>query len=255
MCRASRRGARGAHRAPHRFAPRPVLLRHEAGVDPRQCARRARGGREGRTGLRDHRHLVALVSHGRTRTCDRRIKRVAHAPLRHWGGPLAPGTARNVTRARGRAAGGARFGRRFRGNVRRTLRSGDPGAGRGRRPAGGNVRAGGVRARRDEVHLRYGGVRAHQHRVPPPRLGAWPADDGGLAARGRAHVRARGEHLRRRRIGSMASRWVGHHLRRRRDRGSRPFRGFDRRGRAGPGLRRAGAASTGIRKRAPPSSG
>ena len=57
---------------------------------------------------------------------------------------------------------------------------------------------------------------------------------------GRAHVRARGQHLRRRRIGSMAARWTGHHLRRGRDGSARPFGGFDGWGRAGPRLRRAG---------------
>ncbi len=131
----------------------------------------------------------------------------------------------------------------------------DPNSGHGRRPAGGDHRAGLLRARHDEVDLRHRLLCAAQHRLAARRLAQPAADDDRLSARRQAHICAGRRDLHCRRRGAMAARRPQAHR-----------HGF-RRGRAG-GARRSGrsrsisfrplsasARPIGMRRRAARSSG
>ncbi len=91
-----------------------------------------------------------------------------------------------------------------------------------RRPAGRTLRAGLLRARDDEEHVRHRVVRADEPRVGAPTGRRGTADDDRVDDRRRDDVRARGRDLRHRRRDPVAARRARHHRRRR---GDRPARG------------------------------
>ena len=158
-----RRAARGARAGAHRPRPRPLLLRHEARVDPRPH-RRCRS-RELAFGTVDAwlvwkltggtRHVTDLTNASRTMLLD------IHTGS--WDDELLElfGVDRGDP-ARGRPV----VGRRRRGRAARRDRSAH---GDRRRPAGGAFRPGLLRAGRVEGDVRHGHVRARQ---PRARAGA-----------------------------------------------------------------------------------
>ena len=94
----------------------------------------------------------------------RRDQRGAHAPLQHPPRRLGPRDLRPPRHPARDAARGARLRRRVRDDARRPLRPRDPDPRRRRRPAGGDGRAGLLRARDAEVDLRHRLLRGAQHR-------------------------------------------------------------------------------------------
>ena len=109
------------------------------------------------------------------------------------------------------------------------LRPPDPDRGARRRPAGGDVRPGLLRAGPGEEHLRHRRVPAAEHRLGAARLRERPADDGRLAARARraGDVRPRGLGVHRRRGRPVAARRAQGHRARRGRRGARRLASTD----------------------------
>ena len=109
------------------------------------------------------------------------------------------------------------------------VRGGGAGRRDRRRPAGGAVRPGLPAPRDGEEHLRHGQLRAPQRgeRGPGPRRRT--PDHGGLGARRRGHVRARGGRVRHRRRGAVAARRARAGRRGGRDRGHGRLAGLQRR--------------------------
>ena len=154
----------------------------------------------GELALRHRRQLARRRADRRAGARDRRLERLAHAPVRHprrspgtttccgsWRCPRAMLPAVLPSSAVWAETDPFFFGRA------------DPDRGRRGRPAGGDVRAGLLRAGRGEEHLRHGRVPARQRRRVTGRLGPRPAVDGALAAgrRRRRRLRARGLGVRR----------------------------------------------------------
>ena len=150
--------------AAHRPAARPVFLRHENRLAARPRRRRARGRRAGQARVRHGRQLPALAADRRQAARHRRDQRGAHAAARHRHRPLGRGAVQlfgvplsllpqvhdcagdfGATDPNCSAARSAILRHR-------------------RRSAGGDRRAGLLRARHDEVDLRHRLLRAAQHR-------------------------------------------------------------------------------------------
>ena len=151
--------------AAHRAPARSVFLRHEDRLAARPRRRRARRGRAGRLAFGTVDSFLLWRLTGGKRARHRRDQRGAHAAARHrqrrsWDADLCKlfGVPRVA------AAAGARLRRRFRHHRARAVRRADPHSRRGRRPAGGDGRAGLLHARHDEVDLRHRLLRAAQHR-------------------------------------------------------------------------------------------
>ncbi len=62
---------------------RSLFLRHQGGLDPRPCPRRARPRRTRRADVRHRRLLSAVAPHRRQGARDRRHQRLAHAAVQH----------------------------------------------------------------------------------------------------------------------------------------------------------------------------
>ena len=139
--RACDRVAGSAHRRPLRRAqggwprrrrsrqdrsrPRPVLLRNESRVDPRQRAQRTRPRRARRPRVRHRRRVAHLEADRRARARDRPDERLAHAPLRHPQSRVGPGFAGAPRCPRGDAPRGAAIERRHRRDRAGALRGAD----------------------------------------------------------------------------------------------------------------------------------
>ena len=93
----------------------------------------------------------------------------------------------------------------------RIVRRADPHSRHGRRPAGGDRRAGLLQARHDEIDLRHRLLRPAQHRRRARRLAQPAAHHHRLSARGQAHLCAGRRDLHRRRRGAMAARRAEDH--------------------------------------------
>ena len=153
------------------------------------------------------RQLSALAADRRPGARDRRDQRLAHHALRHpppglGRRPAAP--ARHPARA---AARGQGLQRAVRHHARRAVRRAAAGHRDRRRPAGGDRRPGLLRARHAQEHLRHRLLRPAQHR----RARGAPRSNRLLTTiayrlGGQHHLRARGQHLRRRRGGAVAAR-------------------------------------------------
>ncbi|CAA9539198.1 MAG: Glycerol kinase, partial [uncultured Thermoleophilia bacterium] len=191
--RPARAGARPRRRArPLPAEGRPaagdVLLRAEGDVDPRQRRGRARAGRGGRPGVRQHGHLADLEPdrrHGRGRVRDRPDQRQPHA----GDGPPDAGLGRRDPRDHGDPAlddaGDPLLERRVRHDQLRAA-AGPAAGGRPRRPAGGGVRPDLLRHRRREEHLRHRQLHAAEHGRGARALEERPADHRRLQDRRRA---------------------------------------------------------------------
>ena len=146
---------------------RPLLHRHQARLARREHEPRLWAGRPRRRGRARHRRLLPR------RPADRR-RRARHRRVQRLAAPCCS-TSTRATGPTSCASCSASRGRRCPRSCRRTATSArtDPDAflgldlpiaGHRRRPAGRAVRAGLLRRRRLEVHLRHRLVRAHQHR-------------------------------------------------------------------------------------------
>ena len=151
------------------------------------------------------------------RRAVRALRRAAGVPAR---GPAQQRPIRDHRSRRGRRARGP--GQRHRG-----------------RPAGRALRAGVLRAGDDQEHLRHRVVRARQPGRRAPGAGRRPADDRGVAARRRGHLRDGGLDLRDRRRDPVAARRPRHHRRRGRGRAARRERARHRRRGVRPRVHRA----------------
>ena len=206
-----------------------LLLRPEGQVDPRQRRGRPRQGGGRRPGVRQHR-LVGAVEHDRRR----RRRRARHRPhqrvAHHADEPRHADVERGHRRRHGHPAVDAARDQVVVRGVRHGSR-GRHGPGRAdrrhpRRPAGGHLRAGVLRGRHGQEHLRHRQLHAHQHGHGAGPVEERPADHGLLQDRRPAdRVRARGLDRRERLAGPVAARQPRHHLVGTRDRGA----GQDRR--------------------------
>ena len=133
------------------------------------------------------------------------------------------------------AAGGQGLCRALRHDRARAVRRLDRDSRRCRRPAGGDHRSGLLRARHAEIDLRHRLLRAAQYRAAERHLAQPASHHHRLSAGRRAHLRARGLDLRRRRRRAVAARRAQDHSRCRRHGAA----GRRRRSRTG-GLSRAG---------------
>ncbi len=141
---AEARGARAPLPRADRPGARPLLLRHQARLDPRPRPRRPRGRRPAR--LRHRRLLAALEADRRRPPRHRRHQRLPH--------PALESPQRRVGRRAARAPGhpardparGALLQRGLRRDARRAARRPGPHRRDGRRPAGGPLRPGVPRA-------------------------------------------------------------------------------------------------------------
>ena len=116
------------------------------------------------------RHLGAVEPDRRGGARHRPVQRQPDDALRHPRAGVGRRAGRPARRARRRAARGAAVERSPRRHRRRLRRpGGHPGELARRRPAGGPVRPGVLRARDVEEHLRHRVVRAHQRRARCPR--------------------------------------------------------------------------------------
>ncbi len=104
----------------------------------------------------------------------------------------------------------ARHRRRFRQHRCGLFGDCDPDRRDRRRPAGGGDRPGLLPPRHGQIDLRHRRLRADPHRGRAGRLAPPVADDAGLPARRRDRLRARRQHLHRRRRGAMAARPAAH---------------------------------------------
>ena len=215
-------------RAHHRPRARPVLLGHQARVAARPRAA-SRPDADLAFGTIDS-WLLWNLTGGRRRPRHRAVERQPHDALRHPDAGLVGRAVRPVRRAASTRSpevrpSSGRFGVTADGARRRRRRH--PGQRHRRRPAGGAVRPGLLRAGHDQEHLRHRLVRADERRRPLPRAGRRPAHHRRLdhprpGATASPHaLRARGRHLRHRRRRAVAARRPRHHRRGRRDRAAR----------------------------------
>ena len=212
-----------------------------------------------RPGARHDRRLADLEPHRRRGLHDGRHQRQPHDAVRHHAAcagtrscatcSTCPSTHLPAVAAVERAR------RRHVGPLRRAGRH--PDQRHRRRPAGGAVRPGLLRARDGQEHVRHGQLRAAQRRrrpVPPPSDGH--ADDGGLDA-GRRHggLRPGGADLLDRIGDPVAARRARDHRRRGRDRSAGRQRRRQRRGLRRAGVHRARVTLVGSRTPGARSSG
>ena len=214
--------ARPAHDRP---GARPLLLGHEAGVAAHR-GRRRRPTPDLAFGTVDS--LAAVEPDRRTRgrrARHRAVERQPHPAVRH----RDPGLVRAelvdlfgvpascLPEVRPSAGASASPPRAL------PLPAGLPVSGDPRRPAGGPVRPGVLRARDDQEHLRHGQLRADERGRPPApsrSRDCSPPWRGPASGDGR-HVRPRGRDLRDRRRGAVAARRARADRRRRRRRPAR----------------------------------
>ena len=226
LCRA-RAPPAGDPRA-HRARARSVLLRDEDRVVvTTRCVRRACRRR-----VRHDRRVVDVAAHRWNHLRHRSLQRVADHVVGHPGPTLVRHAHRPLRRRATIAPRGRPVdcGVRRDGRPRRRAR-GHPHRGAAGRSAGGVVRAGVLRARHGQEHLRHRIVRVDERRPRLPRPGRRSVDDHRLAAGRRVdHLRARRCHLRDRCRDSMAARRPRHHRRGERDRPARRVGTRQRRG-------------------------
>ena len=250
-------GGRGGRHGPvpgtDRAADLDLLVGPQARLDPRRGRHgtaSCRGPR--RPALRDHRHLADLAPDRRARRRrprDRRHERLAHDADGPRDARLGPGAARDHRRPGRDAPRDPRLVRGLRHGRRRPRGRAD--RGRPRRPARGAVRAGLLRGRPDQVHVRDRLLHAHAHGRAAGPLDPRPHHDR------RGQDRRRPGHLRARRLGrgrgladQLASRQPRHHRRRRGRRAAGPLGARQRRRRLrarvlGPVRARTGGATRG----------
>ena len=220
---AARRGPRGPGHRADRAAPRPVLLRHQAGLAGRERAEHVGPGRRGPLRDRHRRLLPDRPDDPRHLAHHRRLQRLPHAAVRPRAGDWSRRAVRPVRRADGRAARGrAQLGRARDHRPEELPRPRAPGRRDRRRPAVGAVRPDLLRRRRLQVHLRHRLVHPDQHRQRGRPLRRRAALDGRVeVARRRPDLRPRGRDLRDRRGGAVAARRTADRRLGRRDRGDR----------------------------------
>ena len=247
-----------AQKARSRPAPGSCSIRISRRPRSRGCSIIVDGARAPRkpAGWHSARSTVSCCGGSPAARCTRPTRPMQRARYCSTSG-AASGTAACATCSacrRALLAGRARLRRRLRHDGAGAVRRADPHPGDGRRPAGGDRRAGLLRARHDEVDLWHRLLRAPQYRRAAGRVEQPPVDDHRLPARRQAHLRARRLDLHRRRGGAMAARRAQDH----RERTGRERARRDRRaGRAdlsGAGLCRVSARLGGTRRRAVPCS-
>ena len=195
------------------------ILDHVDGARARPPARQAL--------LRHGRQLPALAPDRRPRARHRCHQCGAHAALRHPQRPTGTTSLLHAVRRAARdAAARCAIAPPSSARPTRLLGATDPDPRRRRRSAGGDGRAGLLRAGHDEIDLRHRLLRAAQHRRRAGRLAQPAAHHHRLSARWQADLCARGCDLRRRRRGAVAARRLERDRRGERDRrarGARPI--------------------------------
>ena len=148
-----------------RAAARPLLLRHQAQVAARRARGRAGAGAAGRAPVRHRRQLPDLEADRRAgRTSPTRPTPRARCSTTSTTAPGTPRSARSSTSRCEMLPEVRDCAADFGDDPRRPLRPRDPDPRRRRRPAGGDGRAGLLRARHAEVDLRHRLLRGAQHR-------------------------------------------------------------------------------------------
>ena len=223
LCRRlDRRRARGAGARAHRPGRRRLLLRHQARLAARQRAGRARSGRARRAGLR-HRSTASCSGGSPAARCTPPTPPTPRAPCCSTS---TPGLGRRAAAAlahpaRGAAGGAATAGRCSAPPTRPVRRR------RSRSPAS-------PATSRRRPSARPASRRAWSRAPTAPAASCWSTPASARWPRGnrllttvayrlggRDHLRARGQHLRRRRRGAVAARRAEADQPRRRERAAR----------------------------------
>ena len=147
-----------------------VLLRHQAALVARPCARRAHRRGEGRAGLRHGGQLAAVEADGGAVHATDVQQRLAHHALRHPPQRLGPGAAQGAAHPGERAAEGLPVEPCVWPHRSGAVRRGHPHRRHGRRPAERAVRPGLLQGRTGEEHLRHRLLHADAHRRQVPGL-------------------------------------------------------------------------------------